>query len=400
MVLARIAALIEHEFTPGSLYTMFDAGKPTGSPVDRWNRVGSPLGRLPGGIRFRRWLMPLYPWAVGWLGERLDRDHARTPIDLLVSTSSAAIKGMRAPARADGAPIPHLCYCHSPARYVWSVRSEYQGGGRLSSAALALYAPAFKRWDRRTSAHVSQFIANSTHTAALIREAFGRESVVVFPPVRTAYFTPDASVARRERWLVVAALEPYKRVDLAIRAAGRARHPLTIAGEGSMRRALEDLAAEIAPGLVTFEGRVSDERLRDLYRSARMLLFPQIEDFGIIAAEALACGTPIAARRAGGAIDIIEDGTTGALFAPPHSPTPSAASRTVSHPPTSAREREDRSEARMVDALLEAIGRVPEPSRTTSEACVLSAARFSEERFDQQMRAQIRACLSVRRGSA
>lgn len=390
MVLARIASLIEHEFTPGSLYTMFDAGRETGSPVDRWNRVGSPLGRLPGGIRLRRWLMPLYPWAVGWLGDRLARDHARAPIDLLVSTSSAAVKGMRTPKRADGSAIPHLCYCHSPARYVWSVRGEYQGGGRLSSAALALYGPAFKRWDRRTSAHVSHFVANSTHTAALIRDAFDRESVVIFPPVRTTYFTPDPGAARQERWLVVSALEPYKRVDLAIRAAGRARHPLTIAGDGSMRWTLEELAREVAPELVTFEGCVSDERLRELYRSARMLLFPQIEDFGIIAAEALACGTPIAARRAGGALDIVDEGLTGALFDAPPTSTPPTSIPDGTPAGTSDREEH------MVEALLEATRLVPEPTTETSAACASRAARFSEDRFDQEMRAQIHACLPER----
>lgn len=373
MVLARIASIVERKTKPGNLYTMFDAGKPTGSPIDRWNRVGSPLGTLPGGIPLRRWLMPMYPWAVGWLGKQLEADHAVEPVDLVISTSSAAIKGLRTPRISggkgqDGRRVPHLCYCHSPARYVWSpeVQNEYAGGGGLSALALKAYGPWFRRWDRRTAASVTQFIANSTHTAALIKHAFGRDATVIFPPVRTTYFTPDPLTVRTDRWLVVAALEPYKRVDLAIRAAGLAKRRLIVAGEGSMRARLEGIARDHAPGLVAFEGRVSDERLRELYRSAQLLLFPQIEDFGIIACEAMACGMPVVARRAGGALDIVRDGVTGALF---DEATP--------------------------EAVVEATERVPRARQATSDSCEKFAARFAEDRFDRQMLEAINACLAA-----
>jgi len=370
MVLARIAALVAREATPASLYTMFDAGKPTASPVDAWNRVTSPLSHLPGGIPLRRWLLPLYPWSVGHLSRRLASDHARAPIDLLISTSSAAIKGMSTPRTPSGKNIPHLCYCHSPARYVWSdaVQSEYKSGGTLTSLALRLYAPSFKRWDKRTASNVTHFIANSSHTAALILAAYDRDSAVIHPPVRTTFFTPDASTARTDAWLVVSALEPYKRVDLAIRAAGLARQRLTIAGTGSMRTSLESLARETAPGLVTFEGRVTDDRLRTLYRSARLLLFPQIEDFGIIACEALSSGTPVVARSAGGALDILTH---------PHASTPIGSLFTD---PTA-------------EALIEAAKRCPEPTPATVAACAAAAARFSESRFDDAIRAQIHTLL-------
>ncbi|MCW5769392.1 MAG: glycosyltransferase [Phycisphaeraceae bacterium] len=368
MVLARIASILERETQPGTLYTMFDAGEPTGSPIDRWNRIPSPLNRLPGSVRIRRWLMPFYPRAVRSLGKRLEADHAAEPIDLLISTSSAAIKGVRSPLRTDGSRVPHLCYCHSPARYVWSpeVRGEYAGGGGLSAMALKAYGPWFRRWDRRTAANVTQFIANSTHTASLIKHAYGRESTVIFPPVRTWFFTPDPFTVRSKSWLVVAALEPYKRVDLAIRAAGLAKRRLIVAGEGSMRSKLEGIARDHAPGLVAFEGRVSDERLRELYRTAELLLFPQIEDFGIIACEALACGMPVVARRAGGALDIVRDGVTGALF---DEPTP--------------------------EAVLEAVADLPRDRRATAESCEKFAARFAEDRFDRQMLEAINACLAM-----
>lgn len=367
MVLARIASILERETLPGNLYTMFDAGKTTGSPIDRWNRIPSPLNGLPGAIRLRRWLMPLYPRAVRSLGKRLEADHAHEPIDLLISTSSAAIKGMQPPRRSDGSQVPHLCYCHSPARYVWSpeVRGEYAGGGGLSAAALRAYGPLFRRWDRQTASNVTRFIANSSHTARLIERAYGRESTIIFPPVRTSFFTPDPFTVRSKSWLVVAALEPYKRVDLAIRAAGLAKRRLIVAGEGSMRARLEGIARGHAPGLVVFEGRVSDERLRELYRTAELLLFPQIEDFGIIACEAMACGMPVVARRAGGALDIVRDGVTGALF---DEPTP--------------------------EALVEATERVPRARQATSDSCEKYAARFAEDRFDRQMLEAINTCLS------
>lgn len=366
MVLARIAGLVERELTPASLYTMFDARRPTASPIDRWNRVASSLNDLPRAIELRRWLLPAYPLAVRELARALAREHARTPINLVISTSSAAIKGLRPPAG-----VPHLCYCHSPARYVWSVRDEYRTAGGLASLGLRLYGPAFRSWDRRTAANVTHFLANSTHTARLIERAYGRGATVVHPPVRTSYFTPDPSTPRRDFWLVVAALEPYKRVDLAIRAAGLARRPLVVAGAGSMRGALESLASAAAPGLVTFEGRVDDDRLRSLYRAARCLLFPQIEDFGIVAAEALACGTPVVARRDGGSLDMIAEGLTGAFF----------------------------DEAGPA-ALADAAKRCPEPTPETSLACAHAATRFSEDRFDLAMRREIERTLGLTPGIA
>jgi glycosyltransferase involved in cell wall biosynthesis len=325
-VLERIAALLEGDCEVVGLYAMFDDGRPMSPAVDALRGAGlirgSFLSRVPlGNTRLRRWLFPLYPRAVARLSRRLAAENQKRKIDLVVSTSSAAIKGLKAPPGT-----MHVCYVHAPARYVWSRGAEYRGG--LRGFGLRLFGERFKTWDRKTAANVHRFMANSTHTAAEVARCWGRKSVVVWPPVDVDFFAPARDGGARGGeprrlggtagtgegfWLVVSALEPYKRIDVAVRAAKAAGVTLVVAGGGSQRRALERLARETG-ARVEFRGRVSDEELRGLYRSARLLVFPQVEDFGIVAAEAIACGCPVVARRAGGAVDIVEEGLSGAFF--------------------------------------------------------------------------------------
>jgi len=352
-VLERIAALIAREHAPGGLYTMFADGRSIGPAVDASRPEVSWLNGLPFGAgRLRRWLLPLYPSAVAHLSRSLRRSHAGEPIDLLISTSSAAIKSMNPPAG-----VPHLCYCHAPARYVWSRAGDYTRSGGIGALGLRLIAPAYRRWDRRTSRRVTRFIANSTYIRGEIARCYERDADVVHPPVRTEFFRPDPTAERSDRLLVVSALEPYKRVDLAIAAANAARLPLTIIGAGSDEPRLRTLAGSS----VTFAGRVSDDVLRASYQRARAMLFPQVEDFGIAAVEAQACGTPVVAFRAGGALDIVVDGRSGALF---DEPAP--------------------------ESLLDALDRLP----VDPAACRRNAERFSESSFDQRMRRIIEAELA------
>lgn len=338
-MLDRIARVVGSRCTPGPLYTMFASAKPLTPELAKWAVRTSPLSALPAGAR--RWLLPAYPAAVAALSRRLEREHRREPVDLVVSTSSAAIKGLRAP---EG--VPHLCYCHAPARYVWGQHDEYRRSGGLASMGLALAAPAYRRWDRRTAARVTHFLANSAYTASQLRECYGRNSTVVHPPARTDVFTIDGSIGREDFWLAVGALVPYKRFDLAIRAAKAAGARLVIIGDGSDRARLEKMGG---PG-VEFRGSVGLESLVDHYRRARLLVFPQIEDFGIAAVEAQACGCPVLARRAGGALDSVLDGVTGAFF-----------------------EGEDPAE----------IARVAASVPQDAAACRRNAERFSEAGFDR-----------------
>lgn len=349
-VLDRIARLIAAHHEPAGLYVMFDDARPLTPAIDALTRTASPLHRWPPAAR--RWLLPRYPAAVEWLGGALARDHAREPIDLLISTSSAAIKGLRPP---EG--VPHLCYCHSPARYLWAQGGEYARGSLPRRAGLALFGPSLRRWDERTAAGVTKFLANSRHIARRIEAVYSRDAQVVHPPVRTEFFTPDPAEARQGFWLVAGALEPYKRADLAIDAAVACGQRLVIAGDGSeaprlrahARRAAR-LAGRASP--VEFVGRVTDEQLRTLYRRARCLVFPQVEDFGITAVEAQACGCPVVAFRDGGALDTVLEAETGAFF---DEPTP--------------------------EAIIEAARGCPEDSG----ACRANAVRFAEPVFDTTM---------------
>lgn len=356
-VLERIANIIQSHFTPAPLYTMFDNGRPLTPTVDTFKHIASDLNRLPGASgRLRRWLMPLYPHAVANLGQSLLKAHARDPIHLLISTSSAAIKGLRPPPGT-----PHICYCHSPARYVWSRRAEYARGrgpaNLLRGVGLWAISTHFKNWDRATSENVSHFIANSTHTANEIRRCYNRQATIIHPPVRTNLFTPDPSIKRESFWLVVSALEPYKRIDLAIQAANITRHRLIVIGTGSQKSSLQAAAGPT----VEFLGRVDDATVVNMYRRAQALLFPQVEDFGIVAAEALSCGLPVIARKAGGALDIIQDGTTGALFEEP-----------------------------TAQAIVQAAKNAPPDC---AEKCRKSALKFSEDDFDRKIKQFIQTVL-------
>lgn len=246
-----------------------------------------------------RWYLPLFPFAV----EDLDvRSH-----QLVVSTSHCVAKSVR-----KGPNSWHLCYCHTPMRYAWDQEESYFGAGRgpLATVRRAILA-RLRRWDTATARRVDRYVANSSFVAERIRRYYGCRAEVVPPPVDTAFFTlPDRPVERVGA-LMVAALSPYKKVDLAIRACAAAGIPLTVVGTGPERQRLQRLAGPT----VRLAGRVAPETLLDLYRGAEMLLQPGLEDFGIAAVEALACGTPVLALSRGGVLDIVRDGIDGLFFA-------------------------------------------------------------------------------------
>lgn len=340
-VLDRLAGL----FGPTDLYVLVNDHRPLTPAIDACRVHTSPLQRFPGASgALRRWYLPLYPWAVTQLRV--------ADCDLLISTNSAVMKSIVAPPG-----VPHLDYCFSPARYLWEQSSDYaradtgwlRARDLLRRTGLAAAQRPFQRWDRRTAAGVTRFVALSRHTAERIRRCYGREAEVVHPPVRTEFFTPVA-LPREEFFLVVAALEPYKRTDLAIEAANRLRVPLKVVGTGSQQRALRAIAGPTVEML----GRVDDARLRDLYRRARALVFPQLEDFGIVAVEALSTGCPVVAFRAGGALDTVTD-ATGVFF-----------------------------DRQTVDDLADALHQIGQRARDAG-ACRAQANRFSEAAFDHAM---------------
>ena len=281
-----------HEFTrlwpEADLYTLVHVPGSTSPRIEDRRIEASPLSRLPGAAKHYRKLLPLFPWAI----ERLRlRDY-----DLVLSSSHAVAKGVRAPSGAT-----HVCYCFTPMRYVWDQADAYLGRG-LKRALAEPLAAYLRRWDRRTSGpdRVQRFVAISKTIADRIRRHYGRESDVVYPPVDVDRFSirPEGHDGF---YLVVGGFVPYKREDVALDAFASLDRPLWIAGDGPGRAALEARA----PANVRFLGRVGDTELADLYRRCRALLYPQDEDFGIVPVEAQASGRPVIAYGRGGATETV-----------------------------------------------------------------------------------------------
>jgi len=259
------------------------------------------LQRLPGAAARHRWLVPVMPLAV--------RAFDLRGYDVVISSSHACAKGVRVPRET-----LHICYCHTPMRYAWDLRAEYLEA--LPGLARPLAAAALwqlRRWDVATARGVDDFIANSAFVAARIRARYHREAVVIHPPVDVEFFSPDGAAGDgggEEFFLVVSRLVPYKRVDLAVEAFTRLGRPLVVVGDGPEAPRLRALAGPT----VRFAGEVSDVALRGYYRRCRALVFPGIEDFGLTPVEAQACGRPVIAYRAGGALESVREGATGIFF--------------------------------------------------------------------------------------
>ena len=257
---------------------------------------------LPWARQHYRRYIPLFPIAV----EQFDLDE----FDLVVSTSHCAAKSVVTPGRAR-----HLCYCFTPMRYAWDQFDAYFGPQRVGAWRSRLYRLAFNRlarWDAHTAGRVDRYVAISQHVAARIRRYYNREATVVYPPVDTTFYSPNGS-APLPYFLIVSALVPYKRVDLAIEACRIAGVPLHVAGNGPEMARLKALAGQD----VEFLGACSDLELRALYREAQALLLPGEEDFGIAPVEALACGRPVVGLAKGGVTEIVSDGDTGVLVEEP-----------------------------------------------------------------------------------
>jgi glycosyltransferase involved in cell wall biosynthesis len=282
------------------LYTLVRVPGSVSPRIEARPVVTSPVQWLPGAGRAYRQLLPLFPAAVEWWD--LDR------YDLVISTSHCAVKSVVRPGRAR-----HLCYCHSPMRYAWDQFPAYFGPaqvGRLTSTLLRPVMAGLARWDRATAARVDQYIANSAYVAARIRRYYNRGSTVVYPPVDTDFYRPTEPPPPSETgFLIVSALVPYKRLDVAIEACRRVGAPLTVVGSGPELRRLQRIAGPD----VTFRGWLADDEIRALYGRTSAVLLPGAVDFGLVPVEAQACGTPVVALAKGGACESVVDGTTGIL---------------------------------------------------------------------------------------
>ena len=311
---------------------------------------------LPRARRYYRHFLPLYPGLV----ETFDLDG----YDLVISSSHCAVKSVVAPSGV------HVCYCHSPMRYAWDQFAEYFGPdqvGRTAHRALRPIMAALARWDAATAGRPDRFLANSQYVAGRIGRYYNRRSTVVYPPVDTDFYRPERDDRPRARsspsFLVVSALVPYKRLDVAIEACRAVRVPLRVVGTGPELRRLEALGG----GDVEFLGWRPDEEVRELYRNATAVLLPGVEDFGMVPVEAQACGTPVVALNEGGACETVIEGRTGTLAA-------------------------SRSAGAFAEALRRALDTGFDPSAIRE-----NALRFSRERFLTDFKAAVDAALEDHR---
>jgi len=300
------ADIFTHAYRPERLAGLFDGHRVTESFI----------ARLPFGRRHPQAYLPLMPRASRAL--KLDG------YDLIVSSESGPIKGIRKPAGAR-----HICYCHTPMRYLWDMHDDYyRTAGPCGKLSMKLFTSYLRREDLKSAESVDTFVANSAFVAERIRRIYARDAMVVHPPVDVEFYANCARDAG-DYYLFVGAPVKYKRLDLAEAACQRMGRRLVVAGGGAFSR----------------------EELRRLYAGAKALLFPGIEDFGIVPVEAQAAGTPVIAFAQGGALETMIDGETGLFF-----------------------------RKQTVDSLCETIEEF-ESKKWNPELCKRNARRFAQETF-------------------
>jgi glycosyltransferase involved in cell wall biosynthesis len=303
----------------------------------------SSLQRIASSVSDYRKLLPLFPRAV--------RQWDLSRFDLVISSSHCVAKGV------DARGKPHVSYCHTPMRYMWDRFDDYFPRSRpLFRAGVSMFRSGLQRWDVKTAASVTQFVANSNFVRERIRRYYDRDSTVIHPFVNDHFLTAPIRDEREDFDLIISALAPYKRLELAIGSG----HRLVIIGDGPMRRRLGNIAG---PN-VTFLGSVTTAVIIDYLSRARTLILPGVEDFGITPLEAMALGTPVVAFRAGGALDTVVDGRTGIFFDEP-----------------------------VVNSIRDALDRAA-ATAWDRQQIRQHAASFSRARFEQQMKDVLRQVAS------
>ena len=293
----KVLEILAGLFPEAPIYTLFHFPGSVSEAIESHPIHTSFLQKAPGVRHNYRRYLPLFPAAI----EEFDL----TSYDLILSSSHCVAKGV--------IPSPdawHVCYCHTPMRYAWDQEHVYFPNRKGAKARMrGMVLSGLRSWDVSSASRVNLYVANSSFVERRIRSYYGREAEVIHPPVDTDFFTPGPST-ESGYCLMVSALAPYKRVDLAIAACDRLGMELVVVGDGPEAERLRDLAGPRTRLL----GSVDRERLRDLYRGAKLFLQPGVEDFGIASVEALACGTPVVAVGKGGILDVVEDGRHGYLY--------------------------------------------------------------------------------------
>jgi len=312
------------------------------------------LQRLPKSLK------KFLPLLRAWTFSRLDL----SDYDLVLSSSGAEAKGVKT-----GPQTIHICYCHSPTHYYWIRHDEYLerpgfplGFNWLARLSLKLLAGPLKRWDRHAARQPDYLIANSTHTQAMIKRYYRRDSVVIAPPVETERFRTSAQPPLRHGFVTAGRQTPYKRFDLAIEACNELKIPLLVIGDGPDHRRLEKLGSRST----TFLTNVNDNEIVTHFRTALGFILPNMDDFGIVAVEAMAAGTPVIAYNKGGALDYVVPGKTGLFF--------------------------DRQTVKSLAGVLETAA----TKSFDNQSIIEHAAQFSVLTFTKNMRNYIKTCLAER----
>ena len=305
----RVVIALHEQYPDAPIFTSVMDAQTTFAEFRAMDVRTSFLQRLPVQKSNYKFLLPFFPIAF----ESFDL----LEYDIVISSASAFAKGVITPADA-----LHVCYCYTPPRFVWRFH-EYVAQeqlGRVQRALIQLIVHYLRLWDYAAAQRVDFFVSVSEATARRIHKNYRRESVVIHPPVTVEQFTPRDDIC--DYYLIVSRLTPYKRIDLAVQAFNELQLPLKIAGAGIDAVRLQRMAS---PN-IEFLGHVPQDRLVDLYARCRAVIFPGVEDFGIVPLEANAAGRPVIAYAAAGALETMVDGVTGAFF---REQTPAALAQAV-----------------------------------------------------------------------
>ncbi len=295
----RVVMAFHEIFPDAPIYTSIYDPQRVDPAFQKMDIRTSFMQKLPMVTKHHQPYLPFYPFAM----EKLDL----RGYDLVLSSSSAFGKGV-----ITRPETLHICYCHTPMRWCWNY-DEYIEREQLGKAArtiLPFFITGLRVWDQASAMRVDHFIANSPVVAERIQKYYRRDAVIIPPPVEASRFPFDPTSETEDYFFIASRLIPYKRIDLAIEACNRLRLPLLISGSGRDLERLQKLAGPT----IRFLGRLPDDQITHYFMHCRAFLFPGEEDFGITPLEAQACGRPVIAYGAGGALASIVDGTTGVFF--------------------------------------------------------------------------------------
>ncbi len=295
----KVLKVLQEMFPEAPTYTLLYDAK-SAHPVFRGKDIRTSfIQRLPFGVRKYQWYFALMPLAT--------ESYDLSEYDVVISSSSAFAKGVITAPNA-----LHICYCHTPTRYLWTDTHSYVQDlrvPRIVKWVIPFFLNRIRTWDRMAADRVDIFVANSKTVQDRIKKYYRRDSTIIYPPVELKKFTPKTK-AGGSYFLAGGRLVSYKRFDLIVQAFNRLGMPLKIFGTGPELDKLKAMAKKH----IEFVGYASDEQQAELYRNARAFINPQVEDFGITPIESMACGTPVLAYSQGGACETVVEGVTGQFF--------------------------------------------------------------------------------------